>query len=90
MIKTWISSYLSTQGESENLCFVAVGMSYGHLFTSCRSNHTRSIFFTDSSLYVVKKSDRRKNLPSNGLPYSWKTRWCNSVLHCVCNLQPFL
>ena len=28
-------------------------------------------FFTDFDLYIVKKGDRRKNLPSSRLPYSW-------------------
>jgi len=34
------------------------------------------------SLYVTKKCDTRKNLPSNGCPYSWHTRWCKLQL-CV-------
>ena len=42
-----------------------------------------------SSLYVVKKGDRRKFLSGNGLPYSNGVS-CNSVLQCVCKLQPFL
>ena len=32
--------------------------------------HNQS-FFTDLSMYVVKKGDRRKNFSSNGHPYSW-------------------
>ena len=38
MIKTWISSYLPTQEEFKNLCFVAVDISYGHLFMSRQSD----------------------------------------------------
>ena len=36
--KTWIESYSPAQEELENHCFIAVDVSYEHLFTSCQSD----------------------------------------------------
>ena len=84
MIKTWISSYLPTQEEFKNLCFVAVAYRVRELwvFVNVMSKRLYAIDFSSLilSLYVVKKSGRRKNLPRNGLPYSWRTQWCKLQL----------
>ena len=36
--KTWTESYSPAQEELENHCFIAVDVSYEHLFTSCQSD----------------------------------------------------
>ena len=79
MIKTWISSYSPTQGEFETLCFVAVAYRirelWAFVYVTLKRSYATNFSSLILSLYVVKKGGRWKNLPRNGLPYSWRTRW---------------
>ena len=86
MIKTWISSHSHTQEEFKTLCFIAVDYRIRKLwaFVYVTSKQSYAIDFSSliSSLYAVKNGNRRQNLPSNGLPYSWRTQWCK-LQHCT-------
>ena len=81
MIKTWISSYLPTQETFKNLCCVAVDQRI-RAFVYVTSKRSYAIDFSSLilSLYAVKNGNRRKNLPGNGLPCSWRTQWCKLQL----------
>ena len=84
MINTWISSYSPTQEESNYLCFVSVDQRIRKLWAFVYVTSERSYAFNFSSLilslYAVKNGNRRNNLPSNELPYSWQTQWCKLQL----------
>ena len=92
MINTWISSYLPTQGEFKNLCFVAVAKRICELwaFVYVTSKQSYVIDFSSLilSLYVVKKGGRRKTYHVMDFSIHGKHNSvsCNSVLHCVCKL----
>ena len=78
-IKTWILSYLPTQEEVENLCFIAVDPRTCKLWALVYIT-SKQLYIIDFSsqmlpLYVMKKGDKRTNPPSNRFPYSWKTQW---------------
>ena len=55
-----------------------MGICLRHVETIVRDRFSSLI----SSLYAVMNGNRRKNLPGNGLPYSWRTQWCKLKL-CI-------
>ena len=64
------------------------------MFVYVTSKRSYAIHFSSliSSLYVVKKSGKRKTYHVMDSPIHGEHDGasCNSVLHCVCKLQSFL
>jgi len=94
VIKTWISSYLPIQ-EEQNLCFIVVHVyvSYGCLFTSCRNNHTQSIFLHRFHLYTWwRRLIQGKTYPVIDAPVHGKYDGASyySVWHSIRKLCLFL